>query len=39
LGEEEAATLQARGKVVLMPRLSLEEQLGIEDWKNGFFVR
>lgn len=39
LGEEEAARLQARGKVVLTHGLSLEEQLGVEDWKNGFFVR
>ena len=35
LGRAEAARLQARGKVVLMPRLSLEEQLAIEDWKEG----
>ena len=36
LTNEEAASLQARGKVVIMPRLSLEEQLGVEDWKSGF---
>ena len=35
LGGPEAARLQARGKVVIMPRLSLEEQLAIEDWKEG----
>ena len=35
LGRAEAARLQARGKVVIMPRLSLEEQLAIEDWKEG----
>ena len=36
LSDEEAANLQARGKVVIMPRLSLEEQLAVEDWKSGF---
>jgi hypothetical protein len=36
LSEEEAANLQARGKVVIMPRLSLEEQLAVEDWRSGF---
>jgi hypothetical protein len=36
LTDEEAAALQARGKVVIMPRLSLEEQLAVEDWKSGF---
>ncbi len=36
LSNEEAANLQARGKVVIMPRLSLEEQLAVEDWKSGF---
>ena len=36
LTDEEAANLQARGKVVIMPRLSLEEQLAVEDWKSGF---
>jgi hypothetical protein len=35
LGTAEAARLQARGKVVIMPRLSLEEQLAIEDWKES----
>jgi hypothetical protein len=30
-----AAKLQQRGRVVPMPRLSLEEQLAIEDWKAG----
>lgn len=36
LSAEDAAILQARGKVVIMPRLSLEEQLAVEDWKSGF---
>ena len=36
LSDEEAANLQARGKVIIMPRLSLEEQLAVEDWKSGF---
>lgn len=36
LTDEEAVSLQARGKVVIMPRLSLEEQLAVEDWKSGF---
>jgi len=36
LSAEEAVGLQARGKVMLMPRLTLEEQLAVEDWKNGF---
>ncbi len=36
LTDPEAAALQARGKVVIMPRLTLEEQLGVEDWKSGF---
>lgn len=35
LDADEAARLQARGRVVIMPRLSLEEQLAIEDWKEG----
>ena len=35
----EAASLQARGKVVIMPRLNLEEQLALEDWKAGFVSR
>ena len=39
LTEGEAADLQARGKVVLMPGLSLEEQLALEDWKDGFIAR
>lgn len=39
LTEAEAAELHARGKVVLMPRLSLEEQLALEDWKDGFIAR
>lgn len=39
LSEDDAARLQARGKVVLTHGLSLEEQLGVEDWKNGFFGR
>lgn len=33
--EEEAFNFQARGRVVRMPRLSLEEQLAVEDWKAG----
>jgi hypothetical protein len=36
LTDADAASLQARGKVVIMPRLTLEEQLGVEDWKSGF---
>lgn len=39
LSEAEAARLQARGKVVIMPRLSFEEQLALEDWKDGFISR
>ena len=35
LAEAEAARLQARGKVVIMPRLSLEEQLAVEDWQDS----
>jgi hypothetical protein len=33
--EEQAGNLQGRGRVVRMPRLSLEEQLAVEDWKVG----
>ena len=39
LAEAEAANLQARGKVVIMPRLSLGEQLALEDWKAGYVAR
>ena len=35
LGEADAKRLQARGRVVIMPRLSLEEQLAVEDWKDN----
>jgi hypothetical protein len=34
LGETEAARLQARGKVVITPRLGPEEQPADEDWKS-----
>jgi hypothetical protein len=35
LGELEAADLQAMGKVVIMPRLSAEEQLAAQDWYSN----
>ena len=35
LGELEAADLQAMGKVVIMPRLSREEQLAAQDWYSN----
>ena len=35
LNAEEAASLQASGKVVIMPRLTAEEQLGAQDWQDN----
>jgi hypothetical protein len=35
LGEAAAAELQAMGKVVIMPRLSREEQLAALDWQTN----
>jgi len=36
LDEQELATLQAKGKVVMIPGLSADEQLGAEDWQSNF---
>ena len=36
LGDAEVASLQARGKVVIMVGLTADEQLGAEDWESGF---
>lgn len=35
LTDKQAAELQAKGKTVWMPRLSKEEQLAMENWRNG----
>ena len=35
----EAARLQSAGKVVLMPGLTSDEQLALEDWQTGFTSR
>ncbi len=35
LDDADVASLQARGKVVMMLGLSAEEQLGAEDWQSG----
>lgn len=36
LADAEVASLQARGKVVMILGLSSDEQLGAEDWQSGF---
>ena len=35
LADAEVTSLQARGKVIIVLGLSLDEQLGAEDWQSG----
>lgn len=35
LKDDDVTRLQARGRIVVMPHLSVDEQLGIEEWESG----
>lgn len=35
LSDAEVARLRARGRIVILPHLSVDEQLGIEEWEAG----
>lgn len=35
LSDADVAHLRARGRIVILPHLSVDEQLGIEEWEAG----